>query len=122
MCARDQAKPPETPLKSRLEFGPHTANHAPLEVIQRPVQARLHCLRRCYEEGVARNPALAGRVVIRFVIEEGTETPKLVTLDDSDLLDDAVVSCLVNEFKALRFPKPQGGNVTVIYPLTLTPE
>jgi tetratricopeptide (TPR) repeat protein len=40
----------------------------------------------------------------------------------SDLPDDAVVACAVEQFRAMTFPAPEGGIVTVTYPIAFAPE
>jgi hypothetical protein len=39
----------------------------------------------------------------------------------SDLPDPSVVSCVVRAFYGLSFPQPEGGIVTVKYPITFSP-
>ena len=38
----------------------------------------------------------------------------------SDLRNEGVVSCVVRAFQSLSFPQPEGGIVTVVYPLALS--
>jgi hypothetical protein len=38
-----------------------------------------------------------------------------------DIPDNGVVSCITRSFYGLSFPAPDGGIVTVTYPLMLTP-
>jgi hypothetical protein len=38
------------------------------------------------------------------------------------LPDPATVACVVRSFGALSFPAPEGGTVTVVYPLALSPQ
>ncbi|AUX24915.1 uncharacterized protein SOCEGT47_054560 [Sorangium cellulosum] len=35
--------------------------------------------------------------------------------------DRAVVSCVLREFKKLTSPTPEGGNITVVYPVMFSP-
>lgn len=93
----------------------------PPEVIQRTVRTILPRLRqRCYEPALRTNPRLQGRVVVRFVI---TRDGSVALLSDggSDLVNREVVGCYVRSFQALRFPMPEGGHVTVSFPVHLTP-
>ena len=74
----------------------------------------------CYERGLAKNPSLAGRATVKFVI--GRDGSVAVAEDGgSDLQDAGVVACIVKSFADLSFPKPEGGIVTVVYPLVLSP-
>ncbi|MBN2192015.1 MAG: AgmX/PglI C-terminal domain-containing protein [Polyangiaceae bacterium] len=92
----------------------------PPEVIQRIVRQSYGRFRICYEQGLARNPDLAGRVTVRFVIgREGTVLN--ATNGGSDLPDSVVASCVVQGFYGLTFPEPEGGVVTVVYPIGFEP-
>lgn len=48
---------------------------------------------------------------------ERTDNPEFVT----SLADEEVITCLFNEYRALVFPPPDGGNVTVVYPILFKP-
>jgi hypothetical protein len=90
------------------------------EKIQRIVREKFGRFRLCYESGLATNSELRGRVTVKFVIErDGTVS---TTEDaDSDLPDAKVVACVVKGFGTLRFPPPDGGIVTVVYPIMFQP-
>ena len=92
----------------------------PAEVIQRIVRQNFGRFRLCYENGMRTNPNLAGRVAVRFVIDR---SGAVSTASDggSDLPDRGVVSCVVRGFGNLSFPQPEGGIVTVVYPIIFNP-
>jgi hypothetical protein len=100
---------------------PESTGKLPPEVIQRVVRASYGTFRKCYEEGLTRNENLGGRVGVRFVIERDGSVSRAVA-DCPTLPDPAVIDCVVKAFGALRFPKPSGGFITVIYPIMYTPE
>ena len=89
-------------------------------VIQRHVRARYSKVTRCYEEGVDKNPDLGGKVTVRFVIEKDGRVGKAEPVCTS-MPDPAVVACIVGEYRQMRFPRPEGGIVTVVYPIMLSP-
>lgn len=92
----------------------------PPEVIQRIVRQNFGRFRACYERALAANPNLTGRIAIRFVI--GTDgTAKGATVQSSELGDAEMASCITGAFAGLTFPVPEGGIVTVTYPLVFTP-
>jgi hypothetical protein len=92
----------------------------PPEVIQRIVRMNFGRFRLCYESGLRSNPALQGRVAVRFVIDrEGAVST--VSDGGSDIPDRSVASCVVRSFGGLSFPKPEGGIVTVVYPIVFSP-
>jgi len=90
------------------------------EVIKRIGRQNYGRFRLCYEQGLGRNPDLAGTVTVRFVI--GTDgAVSNVSNGGSDLADSGVVNCVIKAFYGLSFPKPEGGVVTVQYPILLQP-
>jgi hypothetical protein len=92
----------------------------PPEKIQQVVREKFGIFRVCYEGGLTGNPKLQGKVTVRFVIErDGTVSG--ATDSGSDLPDAAVVACVVKGFGTLKFPKPDGGLVTVVYPIVFNP-
>lgn len=104
-----------------LRFGKtDVSGRLPPEVIQRIVRQNYGRFRMCYEQGLARNPNLEGRVQVRFVINrEGTVSN--VQNGGSDLPDSAVTSCIIGAYYGLSFPQPEGGIVTVSYPIMFQP-
>jgi hypothetical protein len=65
-------------------------------------------LRRCYEDGLRRDPDLAGQIPVRFVVDPGGGV--LVASDaGSTVADPAVVRCVLAAFAAMAFPPPRRG-------------
>jgi hypothetical protein len=96
------------------------SGHLPPEVIQRIVRQNYGRFRMCYEQGLTRNPNLEGRVQVRFVINrEGSVSN--VQNGGSDLPDSGVTSCVISAYYGLSFPQPEGGIVTVTYPIMFQP-
>ena len=92
----------------------------PPEVIKRIVRQNFGRFRACYEDGLRRDPALQGRVSARFVIGRDGAVSS-VSDGGSDLPDRGVVSCVVRAFYGVSFPQPEGGIVTVTYPILFSP-
>lgn len=115
-------------------------------IIQRLVRANFGGMKKCYEEGLARDPKLQGKLSTRFVIErdghvssamDNHETPpadpssgplgehleasRQHDLQEPRFPDAKVVECVAARFAALSFPKPEGGIVTVVYPIVFAP-
>ncbi|WP_438044060.1 AgmX/PglI C-terminal domain-containing protein [Sorangium sp. So ce128] len=101
------------------------------EEIRNVVRARFGELRKCYEDGLRRDPNLAGRIAVRFVIGRDGKVTAVAEGDlpnspppspASALMPDrAVVSCVLREFEKFTFPAPAGGVVTVVYPIMFSP-
>jgi hypothetical protein len=106
--------------------GPRYANptvngRLPPEVIQRIVRANDGRYRFCYQSGLKTNPALTGRVTVRFMIDR-TGAVAIAADGGSDIPDASVRQCVVSAFTSLTFPAPDSGTVTVVYPITFSPE
>jgi hypothetical protein len=105
-----------------------TPDHAPADtsgtlapsLIQAIVRASFETFRRCYQKGLARDPELKGIVRARFVINTQGKV-KQVANRKSTLPDSEVTLCVLQSFYRLRFPPPEGGTVTVVYPIHLAP-
>jgi hypothetical protein len=100
---------------------PAISGRLPPQVIQRIVRQNHGRFRLCYERGLGSNPSLEGRVNVRFVIgRQGAVTN--ATNGGSSLPAADVVNCVVKAFYGLSFPSPEGGLVTVSYPLSFSPD
>ena len=90
------------------------------EVVRRIIRQNFGRFRLCYENGLRRNPNLQGRVSVRFVIGADGAVSN-VGNGGSDMPDGGVVSCIMRSFEGLSFPRPEGGIVTVVYPIMFSP-
>jgi hypothetical protein len=102
------------------EAGVSVNGRIPPDVIQRIVRQNFGRFRLCYEAGLRGNPSLAGRVAVRFVIDRSGAV-SMTSDGGSDLPDGGVVGCVVRSFAGLSFPAPEGGIVTVTYPIMFQP-
>jgi hypothetical protein len=92
----------------------------PPEQIQKIVRQNYGRLRMCYEQGLARNPNLQGRVSVRFIIGRDGRV-RQVSNGGSDLPDEQVVRCVMRAYYEMLFPEPESGTVTVVYPIMFSP-
>lgn len=91
----------------------------PPETVQRIFRANFGRFRGCYERARLGHPSLGGRVVLQFVIgRDGAVARARVesSVSGSEELD----RCLVRALYALAFPQPEGGTITVTYPLVFS--
>jgi hypothetical protein len=110
-----QASPPTIMMGDTSITG-----HLPPETIQGVVRQNFGKFRECYEAGLKKDPKLAGGIKVHFVIkEDGTVTD--AKDDGSTLADKDVVACVVSAFAPITYPKPEGGIVTVEYPIMFSP-
>ncbi len=90
------------------------------EIVAHGVRRVFGRLRHCYERGLERDASLAGRVTVRFVI--GRDGIVASAQDGgSTLPDPQVVACVVGCFPGIDLPEPEGGIVTVVYPILFAP-
>jgi TonB family protein len=91
------------------------------ELVRRVVRAHLNEVRFCYSEALARQPALAGRVVVQFTIAH-TGRVLVSALQSSSLGSATVEQCIVAATRRWEYPRPSGGGlVSVSYPFQLVP-
>ncbi|MBX3191482.1 MAG: AgmX/PglI C-terminal domain-containing protein [Labilithrix sp.] len=142
-CASAESRPPPTPPTPRRMPDPSKVRgRLPPELIQKVVRDNFAGMRACYEEGLARDRTLAGKISTKFVIDRDgavstaaeihdappSELPSLPKeLADHETSsprfpDPKVTACVVARFRALKFPPPEGREVTVVYPIIFQPE
>lgn len=90
------------------------------DLVRRIVRAHINEIRHCYNQGLARDPNLKGRVAVKFTI--GPKGDILAAeLSESTVRDADVGACIVKAVKKWTFPKPAGGPVIITYPFVLEP-
>lgn len=110
---------PDVP-KTCAEPGATISGRLPPAEIQRIIRSKYDVFRKCYESALARNPNAEGLLSVRFVINaEGRVT--LPRIAENTIPDCDAVRCVRDNFLPLVFPKPQGGIVTVVYPIMFSP-
>lgn len=91
------------------------------EVIRRVVRQHINEIRFCYEQALAKNPSLAGKVIVQFIIDDqGNVISSKVK--STTLKDTTVEKCIVEALERWTFPSPEGGGtVKVTYPFSFSP-
>jgi hypothetical protein len=89
------------------------------DAVRATVGRALGGIKACYERALRRNPTLGGRVTIRFTVGGGGRVVSASAANNS--ISPEVGSCIVGRFQAMRFPPPEGGNVTFSYPFFFQP-
>lgn len=83
-------------------------------VIRRVIHQHMAEVRRCYETALAKDPALQGRVLVRFVISaEGDVLESQVK--ESTLGDPTAEGCIAGAVRGWTFPRGPG-KIIVVYP------
>lgn len=109
---------PEKPAAAPLEPEPHV--ELPPREQPAPVTVETE-FRGCYELGLGRDANLAGKVVARFVIGRDGRVASVQAGETTDLKDQEVVRCTLEALKTVVFPEPEGGIVSVVYPILFEP-
>ncbi len=111
----DEAAIP-TPSKVRVGKLIVTGGEEDSKKLTRAIRERTQDYRACYEKGLKTRPELQGRIVYRVDIQaEGTFSN--VRKQESDLPDEAVVSCVQKALGKVRVEQRERKGVTVDVPL-----
>jgi hypothetical protein len=90
------------------------------DTIRDVVRSRHPELEGCYQLGVGRHSQLGGKVTFAFVIGVDGEVAELRVADNS-MPDCGTVRCMRDALTRAEFPAPEGGTVSVEYPITFEP-
>jgi FHA domain-containing protein len=91
------------------------------ELIRRVIQEHAAQIRYCYEQQLALNPKLQGKVSIQWVINaDGSASAARVDTSSTTLQNEVVHRCMMDRIQSWQFPKPKGGGQAIItYPWIL---
>lgn len=118
--ARNEAAPVE-PGVQRADAAP-TRGRLAKAAIDQTVAERQGRFAACYGAALATDPALRGTILVNFVVAPDGTVPYAAALEaGTDLPNDRVIDCVLEEFQALVFPKPTGGRAVATYPLAFAP-
>ena len=90
------------------------------QVIELVVERELVALRGCYQHALERSALAAGQINVHFVIDAGGRVAH-TRAEHTSLPDCDAVRCVLEVFRGLRFPEPEGGGLHVLYPVLLAP-
>lgn len=86
------------------------------EEIARVVRMHWYQIRYCYESQLRSNPKLAGKVVVKWVIE-GTGYVQTASIAETTMNNERVENCIARRVRRWKFPQPKGGGIVVVnYP------
>jgi tetratricopeptide (TPR) repeat protein/Mg-chelatase subunit ChlD len=97
------------------------SGRVPPEIIQRVVRDHFGRFRACYHAALLKNPRLTGTVATRFAIDRRGAVAGAVSTS-TEIEDATLLACIAGRFRELSFPAPDNGVITVVYPLTFSPE
>jgi TonB family protein len=108
-------------VKSARFCGDQLRGRLAPELIQKVVRANFGTFRACYEDALRRDASTQGRVATRFVIDREGRVSDASIDPSTTLRDGRALDCIRAAYAKLTFPKPDGGIVTVVYPLIFNP-
>ncbi|MFN0062606.1 MAG: adventurous gliding motility protein GltG [Myxococcaceae bacterium] len=86
------------------------------ELIRRVIHSHRDQVRACYEMELQRFPKLAGKVKVKFIINDAGLVAQS-SVADSDVGNPTLDNCITNRVKTWIFPKPKGGGIAIVsYP------
>lgn len=71
----------------------------------------------CYAKALETNQALAGKLYLKFRVNEGAKTPSSVEVSSSDVKDVELDKCITLETQDLRLAEAPDITIAVTYPL-----
>jgi TonB family protein len=86
------------------------------ELIRKVIHSHVSQIRFCYESEMIKNPKLAGKVAVKFVITASGSVATSAVVQSSTG-DSMLDQCVSGRVRTWQFPKPKGGGVVVVtYP------
>jgi hypothetical protein len=92
------------------------------ELVRKVIRDHAAQVRYCYEQQLALNPKLEGKISIKWQIgADGSASSTLVVRGDATTLqNDQVAQCIMSRIVTWEFPKPKGGGIAIVtYPWIL---
>jgi TonB family protein len=86
--------------------------------IKKVFKKRMKAIRYCYEKALKKNDSIKGKVKIKFTIGSAGRITD-IKVQKNSTGDKSVGDCIMSKVRSWRFPKPEGGSVTVSYPFLL---
>jgi hypothetical protein len=95
---------------------------ASAEGIRAAVDESAPAIRECYSSWLRNQPDLSGKLTVQFLLAVDSQEPEFATVSDVELHDSELghvfmEGCVASLFEELQFEAPEGGELTVQYPL-----
>lgn len=113
--------PPAAPApRSTSGCSTSVSGQIPIEALENIIQQSLGGALGCYESALRADPELEGQLRAKLVIGRDGAVTTVEIRASSALESSKVASCVTRWFYGLAFPQPEGGLVTLDYPLGFT--
>lgn len=87
--------------------------------VMKVIRASNAAIKRCYDKALITKPSLKGKIAVKIVVKEDGRVGS-VDLSEDTLRDAEVAKCVKGIISRLRFPKPEGGPATIVYPYSFS--
>jgi len=115
-----QADPLPMPVKQENATGPRAEDlNDPEQTVRNTIRLSMSAFESCYQNSLRRDSRIKGRIVVSVGVAASGKVSS-AKIDETNIRDDGVISCITARLKALRFP-PLGEDVDVTVPLSLVP-
>ena len=90
-------------------------------LIDKVIKQNMATIRYCYQRELTKNPALGGKITVKFVIaKDGTVSS--ASTKSTTMNNPAVEQCINGRFMRFQFPEPKGGGIVIVsYPFIFSP-
>lgn len=79
---------------------------------------RSGALKGCYESELKKDDSLQGKIKVQFTIEASGRVNQVKVVENT--LNATVGQCVTAQIQRWRFPSPEGGDVTIVYPFVFS--
>lgn len=108
--------------------GPSAASGDPIimgaldrSLIDAVIKRKMQAIKYCYQRELQKDPALTGKVVIKFTIAKDGTVSQAAAKENSTG-SKAVDACVTGVFYKMQFPEPKGGGIVIVsYPFIFSP-
>ena len=121
-AAEDEGKvvtpPPELPKATPPEPPKEETPQGTIDIenVKTVIKSYMGRIKICYADGLVKNPDLKGEIKVQFTVGvNGRVTASKIA--SSTMNDPDVENCILRRFQRMTFPKPEGGEVTIKYPM-----
>ncbi len=117
-------KPQTLPRKDEpmIELGtPQINGDLTVDKIVAAFLVKKDAMRKCYDEGLAKNAELSGRVMLKMSITPSGKVGRASTEAGTTLPDPAVVKCVIGVVRDLVFAETKSIMVSLLLPLEFVP-
>ena len=113
-------KAPERKLKMRMggKLGSSVGGKIDAGSVAATFKKRMSAIKVCYQKSLQKNPNSEGKVAIQFTIGSSGRISKIKVMQNTTG-DKGLGKCISGKVKKWKFPRPDRGTPTFVYPFIL---